>query len=83
MGLAPAHPGYALGREQRRFLLRDRDASFGKGFVRRARAIGIESVLSPFRFPQTIGVAERMVTTPGCAACASGQSPGATDGAAG
>jgi transposase InsO family protein len=47
--------------EQPRFLLRDRDASFGKGFVARTRAIGIETVLSPFRCPQANGVAERMV----------------------
>jgi putative transposase len=47
--------------EQPRFLLRDRDASFGKGFVARVRAIGIESVLSPFRCPQANGIAERMV----------------------
>jgi len=49
--------------EQPRFLLRDRDASFGKGFVARARAIGIETVLSPFHCPQANGVAERMVGT--------------------
>lgn len=49
--------------EQPRFLLRDRDAIFGKSFVRRARAIGIETVLSPFRCPQANGVAERMVGT--------------------
>jgi putative transposase len=49
--------------EQPRFLLRDRDASFGKGFVARARAIGIETVLSPFRCPQANGIAERMVET--------------------
>jgi putative transposase len=49
--------------EQPRFLLRDRDASFGKGFAARARAIGIETVLSPFRCPQANGIAERMVGT--------------------
>jgi hypothetical protein len=31
------------------YLIRDRDASFGKGFIARARAIGIETVLRPFR----------------------------------
>jgi len=49
--------------ERPRFLLRDRGSSFGKGFVARARAIGIETVLSPFRCPQANGVAERMVET--------------------
>ena len=49
--------------EQPRFLLRDRDAIFGKSFASRARAIGIETVLSPFRCPQANGVAERMVGT--------------------
>ncbi len=45
------------------YLIRDRDASFGKGFIARARAIGIETVLSPFRCPQANGIAERMVGT--------------------
>jgi len=50
--------------EQPRFLLRDRDATFGKGLVARARAIGIETVLSPFHCPQhALGDAERMVET--------------------
>ena len=49
--------------DQPRFLLRDRDASFGKSFASRARAIGIETVLSPFRCPQANGIAERMVGT--------------------
>ncbi len=49
--------------EQPRFLLRDRDASFGRAFVARARAIGIETVLSPFRCPQANAIAERMVGT--------------------
>ena len=40
-----------------------RDASFGKGFVARAGAIGIETLLSPFRCPQANGIAERMVGT--------------------
>ena len=49
--------------DQTRFLLRNRDASFGKTFVGRARAIGIETVLSPFRCPRANGIAERMVGT--------------------
>ncbi len=46
-----------------RFLIRDRDACFGKAFVARARAIGIEAVLTPFRCPKANGIAERMVGT--------------------
>jgi putative transposase len=50
-------------RQQPRYLIRDRDACFGKAFVARARAIGIEAVLTPFRCPQANGIAERMVGT--------------------
>ncbi len=52
----------AWGR-QPRFLIRDRDACFGQAFVARARAIGIDVVLTPFRCPQANGLAERMVGT--------------------
>jgi len=48
---------------QPRFLIRDRDACFGGYFIARARAIGIEVVLTPFRCPQANGIAERMVGT--------------------
>ncbi len=45
------------------FLVRDRDACFGKAFVGRARAIGIETILTPFRVPKANAIAERMVGT--------------------
>ena len=45
------------------FLIRDRDACFGDAFLARARAIGIETVLSPFLCPQANSIAERMVGT--------------------
>ncbi len=45
------------------YLIRDRDACFGKAFVGRARAIGIETILTPFRAPKANSIAERMVGT--------------------
>jgi len=44
---------------QPRFLIRDRDRSYGRDLVRRARAIGIETVLTPVQAPQANAVAER------------------------
>jgi putative transposase len=49
--------------EQPRFLIRDRDACFGNQFITRARELGIEAVLTPFRCPQANAIAERMVGT--------------------
>ena len=46
-----------------RFLVRDRDRSYGGDFIARARHIGIETVLTPFRTPQANGVAERLIGT--------------------
>ena len=48
---------------QPRFLIRDRDRSYGGDFIERARAIGIETVLTPVRAPQANGIAERLVGT--------------------
>jgi transposase InsO family protein len=48
---------------QPQFLIRDRDACFGKNFVARARDIGIETILTPFRAPKANAIAERMVGT--------------------
>ncbi len=45
------------------YLIRDRDASFGKAFNARAKSLGIEVKLSPFRCRQANGIAERMVET--------------------
>jgi transposase InsO family protein len=46
-----------------RFLIRDRDRSYGGSFVTRARASGIETVLTPIATPQANGIAERLVGT--------------------
>jgi len=45
------------------YIIRDRDTCFGKAFVARARAIGIETILTPFRAPKANAIAERMVGT--------------------
>jgi len=46
-----------------RFLVRDRDRSYGGDFVVRARGIGIQTVLTPIATPQANAVAERLVGT--------------------
>ena len=46
-----------------RFLIRDRDRSYGGDFVARARRIGIRTVLTPIAGPQANAVAERLVGT--------------------
>ncbi len=46
-----------------RFLIRDRDRNYGGDFVRRARVIGIETVLTPIRAPQANALAERVIGT--------------------
>jgi transposase InsO family protein len=46
-----------------RFLIRDRDRSYGRDFVARARRIGIETVLTPIASPQANAIAERVVGT--------------------
>ena len=46
-----------------RFLIRDRDRNYGGDFVRRARAIGIETVLPPVHAPQANALAERVIGT--------------------
>jgi transposase InsO family protein len=45
------------------FLIRDRDRAYGGDFIERARAIGVETVLTPVRAPQANGIAERLVGT--------------------
>jgi putative transposase len=42
-------------------LLRDRDAVYGGDFRARAKALGIETVLTPVRAPRANGVAERVI----------------------
>jgi putative transposase len=44
-----------------RFLIRDLDRSYGGNFIERARALGIETVLTPIRAPQANGIAERVI----------------------
>jgi transposase InsO family protein len=46
-----------------RFLVRDRDAVYGRAFVPRARELGIETLLTPIRAPRANAVAERLVGT--------------------
>ncbi len=46
-----------------RYLVRDRDRAYGGDFILRARAIGIETVLTPVRAPQANAIAERVIGT--------------------
>ena len=46
-----------------RYLVRDRDAVYGRDFVPRARGLGIETLLTPVRAPRANAVAERLVGT--------------------
>ncbi len=46
-----------------RFLIRDRDRSYGRDFVRRAAAIGIDTVLTPIQAPQANALTERVIGT--------------------
>jgi transposase InsO family protein len=52
----------AWGR-QPRYLLRDRDAVYGRDFPRRAQVLGIHTLLTPFRAPRANALAERVVRT--------------------
>jgi len=47
-----------------RYLVRDRDAVYGREFVERARGLGIETLLTPVRAPRANAVAERLLGTP-------------------
>ena len=46
-----------------RYLLRDRDRVYGGDFVPRATAVGIQTLLTPFRAPKANAIAERVVRT--------------------
>jgi transposase InsO family protein len=46
-----------------RYLVRDRDAVYGRDFVPRARGLGIHTLLTPIRAPRANAVAERLVGT--------------------
>ncbi len=52
----------AWGRRPR-YVLRDRDAVYGRDFAAKARAVGIETLLTPFRSPKANAVAERVIRT--------------------
>ena len=49
--------------QQPRYLIRDRDRSYGGAFIGKARAIGIETVLTAVRAPKANAIAERVVGT--------------------
>ena len=49
--------------QQRGFLIRDRDRSYGGDFIARARRIGIETILTPVRAPNANAIAERVIGT--------------------
>jgi transposase InsO family protein len=48
---------------QPRYLVRDRDAVYGRDAVQRARGLGIETLLTPSRAPRANAVAERLIGT--------------------
>jgi transposase InsO family protein len=50
-------------RRQPKYLVRDRDAVYGRDFVRRAQALGIHTLLTPFRAPRANAIAERVIRT--------------------
>jgi transposase InsO family protein len=52
----------AWGRRPR-YVLRDRDAVYGRAFATQATAIGIDALLTPFRAPRANAIAERVVRT--------------------
>jgi transposase InsO family protein len=46
-----------------RYLVRDRDASYGGEVGRRAKRLGIETLLTPIRAPRATAIAERVIGT--------------------
>ena len=48
---------------QPRYLIRDRDRSYGADFVAKANGLGIRTVLTPVRAPNANAVAERVIGT--------------------
>jgi transposase InsO family protein len=49
--------------QQPRFLIRDRDRSYGADFIPKAARIGIETVLTPVQAPNANAIAERVIGT--------------------
>jgi transposase InsO family protein len=52
----------AWGRRPK-YVLRDRDAVYGRAFATKAAALGIDTQLTPFRSPRANAVAERVIRT--------------------
>jgi putative transposase len=48
---------------QPEYLVRDRDAVYGRDFVSRAAALGVATLLTPFRAPRANAIAERVIRT--------------------
>ncbi len=48
---------------QPEYLVRDREAVYGRAFVGRAASLGINTVLTPFRAPRANAIAERVIRT--------------------
>jgi transposase InsO family protein len=46
-----------------KYLVRDRDAVYGRDFPGRAQALGIRTLLTPFRAPRANAIAERVIHT--------------------
>jgi putative transposase len=46
-----------------KYLVGDRDRVYGRDFVSRAKAVGIDTLLTPFRAPKANAIAERAVRT--------------------
>jgi putative transposase len=46
-----------------RYLVRDRDAVYGRDVIERSRGLGIETLLTPIRSPRTNAIAERVIGT--------------------
>jgi transposase InsO family protein len=52
----------AWGRRPR-YVLRDRDAVYGRAFTAQAASLGIDTLLTPFRAPRANAIAERVIRT--------------------
>src|SRR5262249_10543992 len=48
---------------QPKYVLRDRDSVYGRDFVTKARRLGIDTLLTPFRAPRANAIAERVIRT--------------------